>query len=255
MNKRSFKKKAAVGSAAFLAVLMLVSTIPSPAWAEPQTNFHLVANSRVTDRTVSPAVTHVLGVSGTGIVDGSQVSGGGSFFHFLFNVSAATGKPGPPPWQLVASGTWKAKRAISFKMIGTYGVIAAGVLEMEVDLLREVPSPAVIPAILKIICNLAPANLFNVGPDGSRLPEGFIGSIPGTDFVEGGKIGPFVPYDSGLTTYTMRPELVASLQSTVRDKDAQLSQAQQLSYALAGLAVLFLITTIVLVVRKRPTKA
>jgi hypothetical protein len=35
---------------------------------------------------------------------------------------------------------------------------------MEVDLVRVIPSPAVIPATLKMVCNLGPAGLLNFPP-------------------------------------------------------------------------------------------
>jgi RHS repeat-associated protein len=39
------------------------------------------------------------------------------------------------------------------------GPFAAGILELDVQLNREIPSPATFPAKLKIVCNLGPANL------------------------------------------------------------------------------------------------
>ncbi len=257
IRKRNFHGKLVTGSVALFYVLILAIAVP--AWAQAnQGNFYFVANSKAT----LDKVQHRIAMSGTGTVSGSQVVGGGSFSHFLFNVSD-TGAPGPPPYKLVASGTWNATEVVSFKLIGNYGVLAAGVLEMNIVIVEQVPSQTVIPAILKVVCNLAPAKLVNIGADGSALKEGFTLTIPGTDFAEGGKAGPFTAFDppSGLTLFTTGTGLIASLQNTVSERDAQisslnaqLSQARQVTYASAGLAALFLVATIVLVIRRAKRK-
>jgi hypothetical protein len=267
IKRQNFHRETVVLSATLLYLLILVNALTAPALAqEKPVNFYFVANST----TMLEGVRHIVAVSGTGVISGSEVVGGGAFAHFLFNISAATGKPGPPPYQLVDSGTWNATRLVSFKMLGTYGLLAAGRLEMDVNLYRQVPTSAVTPGSITEICNLKPAKLINFGSDGQPLPEGLIITIPGTDFVTGGKAGPFAPFvpANGVTVFTTGTEVVTSLQNAVREKDmqisslnaqvaslnAQLSQAQQarqLTYALGGLAALFLITTIVLAVRKK----
>jgi hypothetical protein len=93
--------------------------------------------------------------------------------------------------QVVTSGTWKARQLINYKEIGTWGVIAAGIVELVIDMFQEIPSQTVIRgAKLKVVCNIAPAGLVN--PSGET--EGFALSLPGTDFSAGGKPGPFVPF-------------------------------------------------------------
>lgn len=263
-NSEDFQKKAVVWLATLLYILILVNTRAAPAWAqEKPANFYFVTVDKA-------GVRDRIAMSGTGVVSGSEVVGGGSFTHFMFNMSAATGSPGPPPYQIVASGTWNATRLVSFNLIGNYGVLAAGVLEMEINLYREIPSPAVFPATLRVVCNLAPAKLINIGSDGSALKEGITLSVTGTDFASGGTAGPFVPFNppNGVTVFSTSTDFVASLQSSIKDRDtqisdlnsqisslsAQLSQAQQLNYGLGGLAVLFLITTIIFAVRKRTQK-
>lgn len=246
------------GSIALLYVLILAFAVP--AWAQAnQANFYFVANSKAT----LDKVQHRIAMSAAGSVSGSQVVGGGSFSHFLFNVSADTGAPGPPPYKLVASGTWNATGLVSFKLIGTFGTLAAGVLEMNIVLIEQAPSQSVVPAILKVVCNLVFAKLINIGPDGSALKEGFTLTIPGTDFAEGGKAGPFTAFAPpiGVTVFSTGTGLMTSLQNAVSERDAQistlnaqLSRAQQLTYAAAGLAALFLVTTIVLAIRRAKPK-
>jgi len=125
-------------------------------------------------------------MNGNGKVTPSHVGGGGSFVHF----DSAPSAPIPKP--IIASGTWKAKRLVSFELIGTYGSVAAGIAEMEVLLVQDLPSPAVIPATLEIICNLGIAGLL------TGEEEGFILTIPDAPF------GPFIPATppNGITIFT-----------------------------------------------------
>jgi len=87
--------------------------------------------------------------------------------------------------------------------VGTASVLAAGILDLEVELVREVPSPAVIPATLRINCNLPGI------PTG--LAEGYWLSIPGTPFVEGGAGGVFEPLEPnvGITIFSSGVEFGA----------------------------------------------
>ena len=47
--------------------------------------------------------------------------------------------PGIPPLPLVASSVWRPRLLVSYKELGTYGVLAAGILEMVVDLFTKAP--------------------------------------------------------------------------------------------------------------------
>jgi len=166
------------------AGISLAGGTPTSAADDNQTNFRFVSNSNAA--TIG-GVAHRMLMNGTGKVTASQVVGSGSFVHIN---SAA-----PVPKTILASGTWKAKRLVSFNLIGTYGSLAAGTLEMEVDLILDFPSPAVIPATLEIICNLSPAGLL------TDEEEGFILTIDGAPF---GQFKPKVPADqtSGLSVFT-----------------------------------------------------
>lgn len=59
---------------------------------------------------------------------------------------------------------------------------------MEVELLRENPSRAVIPAHMKVVCNLGPAGLKNDG-----LDEGVYLDVAGSAFK---------PFGTGVTVFT-----------------------------------------------------
>jgi hypothetical protein len=123
----------------------------------------------------------------------SKVSGGGFFVHNTF--PGAAPPPGGTPLPVVASGMWGNGRLVSYRQIGTFGVQGAGVLELVIDLFREVPSKAVIRgARLKVVCSIGPAGLINPGE-----LEGFTLNIPGTEFSAGGTPGPFTP-TGGFTT-------------------------------------------------------
>ena len=142
-------------------------------------------------------VDHRIVMSGSGKITPSNVVGGGSFVHF--NDALA-----PPKKPLLGSGTWKAKSLIRFGQIGSWGNLIAGILEADVHLVRETPSPAVIPARLKVTCNIGPAGLVNPG---TPTPgEGF------TLTVDGAPGSPFEPttfpggFPFGLTVFTMGGE-------------------------------------------------
>jgi hypothetical protein len=185
MNRRKFLRTAALGSAALGALPTLANSLTTPAWAgHNQTNFDFVSNSFAA--TIDGVVNRML-MNGNGKVTPSQVGGGGSFVHF----DSAPAAPIPKP--ILASGTWKAKQLLSFELIGTYGSVAAGIVEMEIHLVVDFPSPAVIPATLEIVCNLGIAGLV------TGEEEGFILTIPDAPF------GPFMPVTppAGITIFTI----------------------------------------------------
>jgi hypothetical protein len=164
MNRRELLEKVGLGS---LATASLVEALATPASADDKrpVGFHFVC--------VSHAPTgNLVAMAGDGKITSSNVVGGGLFI--IFNPSA----PGVPK-PIVAPGSWKAKRLISFGLLGTYGAGAAGVLNMVIHLVPE--EGPVVEATLKVVCDLAPAGL------DTGQPEGFTLTISGTSFV------PFVP--------------------------------------------------------------
>jgi len=120
-------------------------------------------------------------LAGDGSVTPSNAEGGGLFTHWK--------NTGSPPFPIAAAGTWKARSLRSFNLIGTYGSLAAGVLDMDVDLVRDIPSKAVIPGRMKVVCNLGPANLHNPGVD-----EGVYLSVPAASL-------DFEPFGFGVTVF------------------------------------------------------
>jgi TAT (twin-arginine translocation) pathway-exported protein len=140
--------------------------IPSVAFAEgddgdgSRKTFHFAAlgGGGTVDDTV-----HTLVLAGDGKFSDAQVEGGGVFNHVNLNPSLPLPKP------VLASGTWKAKRLISFDSIGSSGETLAGILKMDIDVIRLIPSPGVFPAHLQIVCNIPFAGLFTGHPEGFTL--------------------------------------------------------------------------------------
>jgi hypothetical protein len=179
INRRAFLKRAGLGSIAVGSLPWLAESA-TPAWADDTNRgFSFTAISRAA--TIG-TVTHAANMAGFGSINDSEVEGGGHFQHY--DLASA------PPRTIFAAGRWEATRLLSFNPVGTWGVITAGVAVMEVNLLREIPSPAVITATLKVVCNVGSGG-FDTGQ-----PEGFTLTIPGAPF------GAFVPFGAGITVFT-----------------------------------------------------
>lgn len=191
IDRRAFLKQAGLGSAALAALPAFVDMFSAPAQAaagEMETIFASVSAAGPPGTPASPRNHIVMGgdVKYNPRQPASEVRGGGFYVHYLF--PGRNPLPGEPTLSIVAAGTWKARLLVSSHQIGSFGVLAAGTVEFVVDLLREVPSPAVIRgAKLKITCNLGPAAL------STGEPEGYFLSIPATEFSAGGTFGPFAP--------------------------------------------------------------
>ena len=160
MNRRELLEKVGLGS---LATASLLEALATPASADDNrpVNFHVMAAS------ASQAGT-VMIMGGDGKITQGNVVGDG--FFVLFN-AAAPGVPKP----VLSTGSWKAKRLISFNLIGTFGVQGSGVLDMAIHLV-PVEGP-VVEAMLEVVCNIPPAGLINPGKD-----EGFYLNLAGTMF-------------------------------------------------------------------------
>ncbi|MBI1927171.1 DUF4331 domain-containing protein [Candidatus Poribacteria bacterium] len=155
--------------------------------ARGQTNFHFLARSKAA---TIEGVDHRVLMSGNGKITPSQVVGGGTFVHF--------DQASKVPKKIIGAGTWKAKRLISFKPIGTAGPYTAGTVEMEIDIFAvsgtNVSAPTVIPATLKVNCNLDPAGIT------TGQPEGFTVNVPSVKL----EFKPIEPAD-GLTVFSKGP--------------------------------------------------
>ncbi len=200
VDRRAFLKQLGLGSIALGSLPAILGMASPPAQGQPKgVNFHFVTVASAG----SGANTHMLASFGQGHFEprpGGPVQGRGGFFQFR--------PANSPPFPLVASGRWEARRVVSYKQLGTYGVAASGIAEIIADLFAEVPSPIVHRgALLTVVCNIAAAGLANPGEI-----EGVKWSIPGTDFSAGGNPGPFHQTPSGppagafgLTVFTVVP--------------------------------------------------
>jgi hypothetical protein len=137
MNRRGFLQKAGVGTLALGSLPILAETLATRAAAdEEQTGFIFAAVSK--GPTID-GIVHTVVMDGSGMITPSNVEGGGAFDH-LNNAATA---PFPKPF--FAQGTWKAKRLVNFDVVGKYGLFTAGVLTIDIELVRELPSRLVVP--------------------------------------------------------------------------------------------------------------
>ncbi len=207
MDRRDFLRKAGLGTLVAASLPGLLDRLAFPVLAQGQTGFTFLAFSAAGGAGTAAAPQHRFAMGGTGKFGstsaGAQVEGGGQFVHHLF--PGANPPAGGTPLTIVGSGTWETRRLVSYKQLGTWGVLAAGILETLVDLFETTPERRVIRgARLKIVCSIGPAGLVNPGES-----EGFTLSIPGSDFFTGGTPGPFVPIPIpgapglGLTVFTV----------------------------------------------------
>jgi hypothetical protein len=170
MNRRGFLQKAGVGTIALGSLPILAETLATRAAAdEEQTGFIFAAVSK--GPTID-GIVHTVVMDGSGMITPSNVEGGGAFDH-LNNADTA---PFPKPF--FAQGTWKAKRLVNFDVVGKYGLFTAGVLTMDVELVRELPSRLVIPARLQIVCNIPFAPLKTGKEEGFSLTFDDLGFEP-----------------------------------------------------------------------------
>ncbi len=192
VDRREFLKKAGSRSIAVMSLTILTDALAIPALADDQMSFIFEVNSAAGRPGTPTSPQHRIAIGGCGTFSpgrvGSSVVGGGTYTRFLFP-GANPPMGGGTSLPLVGSGTWRARQLVSWKTPGTYGVYAAGILEIVADMFQEVPSKAVTRgARFKVVCNLGFAAIGTPGED-----EGVTVSIPGTDFFTGATPGPFLP--------------------------------------------------------------
>jgi hypothetical protein len=190
MNRRKFIKTIAVGSAAIAILPGVISPLATASSDDEGggnglRRFQFVAFSHA--GTLDRVAMNGEGTFEVHSSDDITGKGEGSWIHF------DPASPVPP----VAFGKWKTEDFVSYDPttlgsppVGIFGRIQASKVVMEVNLLREFPTPDVIPAKLEIVCNIGV--LGSAGFTG--VPEGYTLAIPGTPFAEGGTPGPFVPF-------------------------------------------------------------
>ncbi len=94
--------------------------------------------------------------------DRATVHASGSFTHF--NTLGAT------PKSIIAFGTWTATGFITYSEIGTYGAQASGILVVSINLVTSIGT--VVPATLKVVCNVPPGGLSTGSLEGITLTVG-----------------------------------------------------------------------------------
>lgn len=184
MDRRRFLKHLGLGTLAAGSTPTLVAMFTTSGLADDRpTNFHFDCQAK--GPTVG-GVVHRVAMGGDGKITDTEVVGDGAFIHFNGNPLLPFPKP------LIASGVWKARRLISFVPHGTYGVFEAGKATFEIDLVRLIPSRAVVPAKLTVTCNIgAGGPATNTGDE-----EGIVLHVDGLTF------GPL----AGLTVFTTAVE-------------------------------------------------
>jgi hypothetical protein len=179
MERKEFLKRAGVGS----VVLASFPALADVAWADDgndgrQRFYFQALSGQAATLTGGEAIV----MNGCGDFGKSRARGGGEFVHFDGRTI--------PSLNFIATGSWKARRVLSFQEIGTWGVGVAGILELAITLL-PCDKPA-IEATLKIVCNIGPAGLIT----SPFQQEGFTLTIPGVT-----PFSPFTP-NLGLTFFT-----------------------------------------------------
>jgi hypothetical protein len=101
--------------------------------------------------------------------DGRFTSSHGETHGIFEHIDTTTRKPNT----ILNAGTWKATSLVNFSLVGTYGVQASGILTMTVDLVQEIPAPAVMSATLTVVCNIPFVPLVTGKPEGFSLQAPF----------------------------------------------------------------------------------
>jgi hypothetical protein len=159
MNRRDFIKKTGMASVALASlptVITALTNVAPASAADEGINFTLVGMS---DAATGPFTGDSILVNGGGRFAQGAVQGGGSFTHFT------------PPSTLKASGTWKARKFVSFTPAGSLGAHMGGELVIGVDLVPA--SGTVVPATLTIRCH----------GFGGPAPEGTDVAVDGSVFL------------------------------------------------------------------------
>ena len=152
-----------------MAALLLVGVLQL--WAQPAqarhgetTDFAMAGHEEQTTFTFAVVDRQIGGpdqviLSGHGTFSSDDVEGGGSFTHFS--------PSGGPPFPIVASGTWEARRFVSFTPFGTYGAQESGILEMVVRFIPQGGPP--VQLTMKVVCNVPAGGLFTGQAEGVTL--------------------------------------------------------------------------------------
>jgi hypothetical protein len=146
--------------------------IPTAGFAEEEDAAgHMNLDFAALSQAASPGAKGVLLMAGSGRFTSSHIEAQGMFEH----IDPTTKKPNV----ILNAGSWKATNLVSFTSLGAYGVQVSGILKINVELVQDIPSRAVMPATLTVVCNI-PFAPFDTGkaegfsldaPFGSFAPE------------------------------------------------------------------------------------
>ena len=210
--------------ALFAAIFFGVVALSAQEAAHPQynyghtsttMNFHFAGDSYrmgYTDRLVMGGSGTFSGQFQQGqTVSTGQVVGEGSFAHF--NGSAPAGTGTSSPIVNFFTGTWKATKFVSFKLVGQFGPdqandypTAAGILTLQIELVRP-GTPDTVPSLLTLVSNLGPGGFSSGQPDGITL---LAPNQPGGYF--------FQPIQFGSTVPAAGEQFVSVLFSTLDER-------------------------------------
>ena len=154
-----------VGAVSVLGALGVPATAFAKRGDEGDAAGHMNLHFAAVSQAPPPGAKGVVLMAGDGRFTSSHVEGHGMFAH----IDTTT----PKPNKILNAGTWKATSLVSFTLVGTYGVQASGILTMKVDLVQEIPSPAVMPATLTVVCNIPFVPLVTGKDEGFSLDAPF----------------------------------------------------------------------------------
>jgi hypothetical protein len=153
------------GAVSILGALAIPATVFATDGADDDAASHMNLHFAAVSTAASIGAKGVVLMAGDGRFTLSHIQGHGIYQH----IDPTT----PKPNTILNAGTWKTTSLVSFKSIGTYGVQASGILTMKVDLVQDIPSPAVMPATLTVVCNIPFAPLVTGEDEGFSLDAPF----------------------------------------------------------------------------------
>jgi hypothetical protein len=176
-DRRKFLKHAGTGTVALAGASVLggLGASPAVAWDEEQEGIGFFFAALDSASAIhNPASSDAFLMQGCGHFDehSGHISGNGFFVHFD---GSSTRSPKP----IKATGSWEARRLVSFDPGPAFGVQLTGIMVADVKLFRQSPAPeAVIPARLTVVCN-SPSIPFSTGEDeGFQLVVGNLTFLP-----------------------------------------------------------------------------
>jgi hypothetical protein len=153
------------GAASILGAFAIPATVFATGGDDDDPASHMNLHFAAVSTAASAGTKGVLLMAGDGRFGSSNIQAHGIFQH----IDTTT----PKPNTILNAGTWKATSLVSFTSIGTYGVQASGILTLKVDLVQDIPSSAVMPATLTVVCNIPFAPLMTGKPEGFTLDAPF----------------------------------------------------------------------------------